>query len=176
MRSAQKLSVAIVGAGIGGLAVAAALRKFFVEPVIYEQAESFSRIGAGIQQSPNALKVHRWLGIEDRLRQVAHAPTSSLNRDALSGKVTSDVPLGRQVETRYGAPFLTLLRDDLHAALRSLVPAHSIKLGKTLTGIASQGPRVQLGFADGSAAEADAVIGADGVHSVVRGYVAGPDQ
>ena len=74
MRNQQKLSVAIVGAGIGGLAVAAALRKFFIEPMVYEQADAFARVGAGIQQSPNAVKVHRWLGIEERLRAVAFAP------------------------------------------------------------------------------------------------------
>jgi len=176
MRGQQKLSIAIVGAGIGGLAVAAALRKFFIEPAVYEQADAFARIGAGIQQSPNAMKVHRWLGIEDRLRQVAHAPTSSLNRDAFSGKVTNDHPLGREVEARYRAPFLTLHRGDLHAALLSIVPPQSIRLGRKLVGLAPQGPRVQLSFADGSEAEADVVIGADGVHSLVRDHVAGPEQ
>jgi salicylate hydroxylase/6-hydroxynicotinate 3-monooxygenase len=176
MRDQQKLSIAIVGAGIGGLAFAAALRKHFIEPVVYEQADSFARVGAGIQQSPNALKVHRWLGIEDRLRQVGYAPTSSLNRDAYSGKVTNDHPLGREVEARYGAPFLTLHRGDLHEALASIVPAQNIRLGKRLTRIAQDGARVQLSFADGSEAEADAVIGADGVHSLVRDHVAGPEQ
>ena len=172
----KKLSIAIVGAGIGGLAVAAALRKVGIDATVYEQADAFARVGAGIQQSPNALKVHRWLGIEDRMREVGFAPASSLNRDGASGKVTNDHPLGRQVEERYGAPYLTLHRGDLHEALASIVPAQAIKLGKKLTGIEQHGPRVQLAFADGSAAEADAVIGADGVHSLIRDRVAGPAQ
>jgi 2-polyprenyl-6-methoxyphenol hydroxylase-like FAD-dependent oxidoreductase len=176
MRNQQKLSVAIIGAGIGGLAVAAALRKYFIEPVIYEQADAFARVGAGIQQSPNALKVHRWLGIEERTRQVAFAPETSLNRDALSGKVTNDHPLGREVEARYGAPYLTLHRGDLHDALASIVPPQSIRLGKKLTHIRERGARVELTFADGSEAEADAVIGADGMHSLTRDHVAGPEQ
>jgi len=176
MRHQQKLSVAIVGAGIGGLAVAAALRKFFIEPVLYEQADAFARVGAGIQQSPNAVKVHRWLGIEERTRAAAFAPTSSLNRDALSGKVTNDHPLGRDVEARYGAPYLTMHRGDLHDALASVVPAQNIKLGKKLTQIRDRGGHVELTFADGSGAEADAVIGADGVHSLVRDHVCGPEQ
>jgi salicylate hydroxylase/6-hydroxynicotinate 3-monooxygenase len=176
MRNQQKLSVAIVGAGIGGLAVAAALRKFFIEPVIYEQADAFARVGAGIQQSPNAVKAHRWLGIEERTRAVAFAPLTSLNRDALSGKVTNDHPLGREVELRYGAPYLTMHRGDLHEALASIVPAETIRRGKKLTGIAEHGARVALTFADGSEVEADAVIGADGVHSPIRDYVAGPEQ
>ncbi len=176
MRNQQKLSVAIVGAGIGGLAVAAALRKYFIEPVIYEQAEAFTRVGAGIQQSPNALKVHRWLGIEEQIRQVAFAPVSSLNRDALSGKVTNDYPLGREVEARYGAPYLTMHRADLHDALASKIPPQSIQFGKKLVHIEERGARAALSFADGSEIEADAVIGADGVHSLIRDYVAGPAQ
>ena len=176
MRNQQKLSVAIVGAGIGGLAVAAALRKYFIEPVIYEQADAFARVGAGIQQSPNAVKVHRWLGIEERTRGGRVAPETSLNRDALSGKVTNDHPLGREVEARYGAPYLTMHRGDLHDALASVVPAQSIRLGKKLTQIRERGARVELAFADGSEAEADAVIGADGVHSLARDHVAGPEQ
>ena len=59
-------------------------------------------------------------------------PQSSLNRDGVSGKVTNDYPLGREVEARYGAPFLTMHRGDLHEALASIVPAQSIKLGKKL--------------------------------------------
>ena len=174
MRNQQKLSVAIVGAGIGGLAVAAALRKFFIEPVVYEQADAFARVGAGIQQSPNAVKVHRWLGIEERTRADAFAPESSLNRDAFSGKVTNDHPLGHELEPRYGAPYLTLHRGDLHDALASIVPGDSVHLGKKLVAINARGARIELSFADGTEVEADAVIGADGVHSLIRDYVAGP--
>src|SRR2546423_4400111 len=119
-RQRRNLRIAIVGAGIGGLAAAAALRRVGIEAEIYEQAEAFARVGAGIQQSPNAMKVHRGLGIEARLRDVGFAPTSSLNRDAISGKVTNDHPLGRAVEERYGAPYLTLHRGDLHAALAGI--------------------------------------------------------
>jgi len=170
----KDLSIAIVGAGIGGLAAAAALRRLGIDSTVYEQADKFTRVGAGIQQSPNAVKVHRGLGIEERLRAVAFAPSSSLNRDAFSGKVTNDHPLGREVEERYGAPYLTLHRGDLHAALAAIVPADGVRLEKKLVAIRSSGPRVELSFADGSAVEADAVIGADGVHSLIRDHVAGP--
>jgi 2-polyprenyl-6-methoxyphenol hydroxylase-like FAD-dependent oxidoreductase len=176
MRNRGDLSIAIVGAGIGGLAVAAALRRIGFAATVYEQAEAFARVGAGIQQSPNAVKVHRGLGIEDRLRQVAFAPTSSLNRDAITGKVTNDHPLGRAAEERYGAPYLTLHRGDLHAALAGLVPVQSIVRGKKLVRIEARGARVTLAFADGTEVEADLVIGADGTHSIVRDHVAGPEQ
>ena len=90
-------SIVVVGAGIGGLAVAAALHRRGIAVGVYEQAEKFARVGAGIQQSPNAVRVHRGLGIEERLRQVAFSPRSSLNRDGISGKVTNDHPLGGAV-------------------------------------------------------------------------------
>ena len=169
-------SIAIIGAGIGGLAAAAALRQRGIAVAIYEQADKFARVGAGIQQSPNAVRVLRGLGIEDRLRQVAFHPASSLNRDAATGNVTNDHPLGRELERRYGAPYLTLHRGDLHDALASIVPADCVHLGKKLVAINARGGRTELSFADGSEVEADAVIGADGVHSLIRDYVAGPEQ
>jgi 6-hydroxynicotinate 3-monooxygenase len=167
------MSIAIVGAGIGGLAVAAALRQVGFEPLVFEQADQFARVGAGIQQSPNAMKVHRGLGLEDQLRAVAFAPTSSLNRDGASGKSSNEFPLGREVEERYGAPYLTMHRADLHAALASLQPAGTVQLGKALVALEAQGQRSALAFADGSNVTADIVIGADGVHSLVRDHVSG---
>jgi salicylate hydroxylase/6-hydroxynicotinate 3-monooxygenase len=169
-------SITIIGAGIGGLAAAAALHQRGVAVAIYEQADKFARVGAGIQQSPNAVRVLRGLGIEDRLRQVAFHPASSLNRDAATGNVTNDHPLGRELERRYGAPYLTLHRGDLHDALASIVPADCVHLGKKLVAIKARGARIELNFADGTEVEADAVIGADGVHSLIRDYVAGPEQ
>jgi 2-polyprenyl-6-methoxyphenol hydroxylase-like FAD-dependent oxidoreductase len=82
------MRIAIIGAGIGGLAVAAALHQRGFAAEVYEQADKFARVGAGLQQSPNAVKVHRGLGIEDRVRQVANRPASSLNRDGITGAVT----------------------------------------------------------------------------------------
>jgi len=176
MRQRRDLRIAIIGAGIGGLAAAAALRRVGIEAEIYEQAETFARIGAGIQQSPNAMKVHRGLGIEARLRDTAFAPATSLNRDAITGAVTNDHPLGRATEQRYGAPYLTLHRGDLHAALADIEPADSVHRGRKLVRLAEEGGRIALDFADGSEVLADAVVGADGVHSLVREHVGITDR
>ena len=176
MRRRRDLEIAIIGAGIGGLAAAAALRRVGIAADVYEQAEKFVRLGAGIQQSPNAMKVHRGLGTEARLRDVAFAPATSLNRDAITGAVTNDHPLGGATEERYGAPYLTLHRGDLHAALADIVPADSVHRGKKLVRIAEEGARIMLGFADGSEILADAVVGADGVHSLVREHVGIADR
>ena len=84
----KPLSIAIVGAGIGGLAAAATLRQGGHHVTVYEQARAFARVGAGIQQSPNAVKVLRGLGLEERLRERAVRPDSSLNRKHDSGEIT----------------------------------------------------------------------------------------
>ncbi len=168
--------IAIVGAGIGGLATAALLLRRGFDVTVHEQATRFARVGAGIQQSPNVMKVHRGLGIEDRLRATAFAPRTSLNRDGVTGETTNEFPLGKEVEERYGAPFLAMHRGDLHAALADLVPAQHIDLGRKLKAIDQDGTHVTLTFEDGSRTITDAVIGADGVHSLIRDYVVGPES
>ena len=82
----KKLLVAIVGAGMGGLAVAATLRRAGIDVQVYEQAARFIRIGAGIQMMPNSMKVLRGIGIEERLRKTSFAPYSHLNRIGDTGE------------------------------------------------------------------------------------------
>jgi len=168
-----KLSIAVVGAGMGGLTVAASLRHVGFDVLIYEQAPHFARIGAGIQMMPNSMKVLRQIGIEQRLRAVSFAPHSHLNRVWDTGEVTRELPMP---ESLHGAPYLCMHRADLHNALLSALPDEIIRLGKKLVGLDQATDRVVLTFADGSCAHADAVVGADGVHSVVRELIIGADQ
>jgi 6-hydroxynicotinate 3-monooxygenase len=171
-----KPTIAIIGAGIGGLAAAALLHRQNYNVQVYEQAKRFARIGAGIQQSSNAIKVLRALGLEPRLREVAFQPTSWNNREWDTGAVKYELPLGAVFEARYGAPYLLMHRGDLHAALHSAVPAERIHLDRTLIGLDQGEAGVSMHFADGSVARADALIGADGVHSRVREWLFGPEQ
>jgi salicylate hydroxylase/6-hydroxynicotinate 3-monooxygenase len=167
-----KRTIAIVGAGMGGLAVAATLRRAGIDVQVYEQASRFGRIGAGIQMMPNSMKVLREIGIEPRLRATSFAPVSHLNRIGDTGEVIRELPMP---ESLYNAPYLCMHRAELHEALASVLPAEIIHLGKQLTGLDQAKGQVTLSFADGSTAKADAVIGADGVHSIVRDIVVGPD-
>ena len=169
-------TIAIIGAGIGGLALAGFLARRGVALTIYEQAREFRRFGAGIQMSPNAVRVLRALGLEPRLRALAFYPRSWSNRVADTGAPLFDLTFGADAESRYGAPYLLMHRGDLHEALLSTVPPAVIAFGKTLVGIERRGSAFRLRFADGSDAVADAVIGADGVHSTMREFLLGPEK
>jgi 6-hydroxynicotinate 3-monooxygenase len=164
----RPLSIAIVGAGMGGLASAAALRRVGIDVTVYEQATQFARLGAGIQIGCNAMKVSRALGLEQRLRQQSFYPRSWNNRDWRTGAVKFDMVFGEVAEQKLGAPYLLAHRGDLHAALVSAVPEECIKLSHKLVGLDETHDGVRLAFANGATAVADAVIGADGVHSAVR--------
>ena len=171
-----KLNVAIVGAGIGGLAAAACLRRIGVNVTIYEQARQFARVGAGIQQSPNSVRVLRAIGLESRLRELAFQPAAALNRQSDTGELLWERAMGASSEDKYGAPYLVMHRGDLHATLASAVPVNIIQRGRKLAGLSQSGGTVRLDFTDGGHAEADAVIGADGVHSVVRETLFGAER
>ncbi len=175
--SGQKLHVAIVGAGMGGLATAAALLKAGVGVTVYEQAKQFTRLGAGIQIGCNAMHVLRGLGLEDRLRADTFYPRSWNNRDWKSGEVLFDMLFGSPAEGKYGAPYLLAHRGDLHAALVGAVPPEHVKLDHRLVGIEQKADgAVRLSFANGHVAEADAAIGADGTHSIARDILFGKSE
>jgi 6-hydroxynicotinate 3-monooxygenase len=172
----KKLSVAIIGAGMGGLATAAALRRVGIEVTVYEQARHFARVGAGIQIGFNAMKVLRTFGLEPNLRAAAFYPRSWNNRDFDTGEIRFDMIFGEIAEKRYGAPYLLAHRGDLHAALVSGVPDSALRLDHQLISFEQRADgSVRLDFANGVRADADAIVGADGVHSVVRDTLFGGD-
>lgn len=169
--------IAIIGAGIGGLTAAACLRRIGMDVRIYEQARGFTRLGAGIQQAPNSIRVLYALGLKEKLLAQAFQPDSNNSRDHDTGRLTNSLPLGQSVLQRHGVPYFLMHRGDLHAMLADLVPAETVRLNHKLAGLdqASDGT-VRLSFTNRDTAEADAVIGADGVHSVVRAFMLGEEQ
>src|ERR1700758_4751334 len=148
----KPLSVAIIGAGIGGLATAAALRRVGIDVMVYEQATQFARLGAGIQVGCNAMKVLRGLGLEQRMRSQSFYPRSWNNRDWRTGEVKFDMIFGESAEQKFGAPYLLAHRGDLHEALASSVPDECVNLGHKLVGLDETSDGSELSFANGAMA------------------------
>jgi salicylate hydroxylase len=170
------MRVLVVGAGIGGLTAALALRQSGFDAHVYEQARVLREVGAGLALGANAVRVLHRLGLADALRAVGVRSESWDFCDWHSGAVLGRVPLADAGEIRWGAPFYNVHRADLHDALRVAVGDEHITLGACCVSVEQHGSEVSIGFADGRHATGDLLIGADGVHSVVRGFVAGQDQ
>lgn len=169
----RETRIAVIGAGLGGATVAAFLQRDGFNVSVYEQARSFERMGAGIHVSANVLKVLRWLDAESGLSKVGIHPDTFTSRRWDTGEVLFELPLGATGEQQYGASYITVHRHDLHAAILQKVAPGTIAFDKRLTDVEQNSDIVRLIFADGSAAEADVVIGADGVNSKVREKIAG---
>jgi salicylate hydroxylase len=170
------MRVLIAGAGIGGLTAALALRQAGLDAHVYEQASVLREVGAGVAISPNAVKVLHRLGLAQALQSVGVVSDSMDSRDWQTGALLGRVPLADAAVKRWGAPFYHLHRAHLHDALRAALGDKHITLGARCVAVAQHGTTVELRFADGCEAEGELLIGADGIHSVVRDYVAGPDR
>ena len=168
-RTTRAPRVAIVGAGIGGMTAAAALcRMQGFDVAVYERAAQLGEIGAGLQMGPNAVKVIRALGLEERFEQVAAEPKVRLSLKWDDGTVRDREPFKGRMQERFGARYFTTHRADLHALLASCVPAEAIHTGAECVDVRNTDDGAVLRLADGREIEADVVIGADGIRSVVR--------
>ena len=163
--------IAIVGAGIGGLALALGLARAGKRLRVYEQAPELREIGAGVSLSPNAVKGLRYLGVGERLEAMADEPPTQVTRHYANGKVLVNF---RRHHTRQelGAPYLQAHRADLHDLLRERLAAlqpDALVLDRELAAVSDDSASAYvLGFADGSQAGADLLVGADGLKSTVR--------
>ncbi len=170
----RPLRVAIVGAGLGGLVAAISARRAGFEATVYEQASAFGEIGAGIQIGPNAVKVLSALGLESGLQRFGAMPEHHVGRNWKSGRVLFKSATRTACLERFGAAFYQVQRSDLHAHLRSALPPDAIRLGMRCTHVESAPDEAKLRFADGSEVESDVIVGADGIHSMVRSALLGP--
>lgn len=160
--------IAVVGAGIAGLALAAALDRRGLPSVVFEQAAEPTEAGTGVQIAPNASRLLHRLGLEARLRAVAVRPESVEYRRWADDSLIGRSALGGECERRYGAPYYTIHRADLRDALASLVCGQRCHPGRRLVSVAESAAGAVLDFADGSRHLAGLVAGADGIRSTVR--------
>jgi 6-hydroxynicotinate 3-monooxygenase len=171
----EKKRIAVIGAGLGGLSVAGFLQRAGFLVTVYEQAPAFSRIGAGIILSANAMKAFRRLGIEQSLIETGIKPQSYVSRAWDSGETMYETKFDAASETRNGGPYLNIHRGDLHGVLERVVAPGTIAFDHRLVGIDENGDAVRLTFENGVRVEADIVIGADGIRSRVRENLLGSE-
>ena len=169
-------SVAIIGGGIGGLAAAASLLQAGFDVHVYEQAKALGEVGAGINIGPNASRLLHRLGLVERLGACGVKPITFDQRRWDDGRFLVRAPLGAMVEDKFGAPYYTFHRADLHGALASLLPAERVHLGHRFMRLVDRGDRVEAQFEKGGTVSADVLVGADGIHSAVRHALLGPEK
>ncbi|MFL6125434.1 FAD-dependent monooxygenase [Actinophytocola sp.] len=170
--SGNELCVAVLGAGVAGLTLSAALDRVGVRHEVYEQAPRLTEVGAGIQLAPNAVRVLDRLGLAEHLRTVAVRIDAIVMRRWDDGDTICRQPLGAECERIFGAAYYAVHRADLLAGLTSVLSA--VQLGRRCVRAESDVDGAQLVFDDG-VVQADVVVGADGIHSIVRDRIT-PDR
>ena len=170
------MRVAIVGGGLAGLGAAAFLLRAGVDDVrVFEQTRALGEIGAGIQVPPNAARLLHRLGLRDALEEAGVRMETGWDiRRWEDGRVLFAQDLGRACEERFGAPYYVAHRAGLLEALRSVLPDGVVQLARRCVGVEQDGGEARITFAGGETVAADVVIGADGIHSVVRDAVTIP--
>ena len=172
-------TVAIVGGGIGGLTAALALARRGIEVDVYEQALELRELGAGVQISANGTHVLHAIGLKDALEKVQVLPAGKAIRLWNTGQSWKLFDLGLESVDRYGYPYITIHRGDLHGVIaQGLEKARpgAIHLNRKCIGLSQSADHVELHFESGEPVKAKIVVGADGVHSVIRENLFGADR
>ena len=167
--------IAIVGGGLAGLAAAQALKTFGTKAEVFETAPALGEIGAAVNVSPQAVKALQAIGVGDKVAAVANSSPGIYTRNMQTGEFL-ELNDRHKAAARYGAPYYTFHRADLLDALAGGLDHSAIHLGHRLTGIEERSDRILLAFANGTEVEAEIVIGADGVRSVIRQALYGDDN
>jgi salicylate hydroxylase len=167
--------IAIVGGGIGGLSAALLLLQRGFDVQVYERAPELLEVGAGLQMGPNAVRIIQSMGLSEELARVASEPPYMASVRWQDG---SRISVRRTDNARevYGAPYYTVHRGELLSLLLQAIPPERVHVSHTCVGVAQDGDEVRLDFENGRQVVADIVIGADGIHSVIRAAIVGPDK
>lgn len=167
--SENEIDVVIVGGGIGGLSNAVALTRKGLRVRVLERAGSFGEVGAGLQIAPNCTRILDHWGLLDEVKSLGVLPKQMVMLDALDGGEITELDL-RDVERRYGFPYMVIHRSDLHGTLLRAAQRLGVDLvtNATCTAYEQDESGATAIFADGRRERAELVIAADGMHSVAR--------
>jgi salicylate hydroxylase len=166
----------VIGAGIGGMAAAIALRRAGLDVSLFEQTIAQREVGAGIQISPNASRLLGRYGFGDAMARVAVRPSAIVFRRWQDGRVLGREELGDPIESQYGAPYYHFHRADLINLLAEAFGRRNIELGRRLVDIEQDESGVTAYFQDGASERGDLLIGADGIHSRTRERLFGEER
>jgi salicylate hydroxylase len=169
------MRVIVTGAGIGGSVLALALEKAGMDYLVLEQAPALTEVGAGIQLSPNGVRILDWLGLSDALAEFCVEPEAHQLKDWQSGEIVLETPLRALVRERFGAPYYHAHRADVIAALAARLNPGRLRLNAAVVSVSQDGGGVTVTLADGARESGDVLIGADGIHSLVRNQVFNPE-
>ncbi|MEZ2292430.1 FAD-dependent monooxygenase [Variovorax sp. RCC_210] len=163
--------ILVAGGGIGGLAAALALSRRGHRADVFEQAAAFAEIGAGVQLGPNVTRRLRQLDLDMGLAAIAARPDALVVHSAESGAELARMPLGDTMQQRYGAPYVCVHRADLHGLLLDAVRARgngTLVTAARIQQVETSDDLVCLSSTDARAWEGEAIVGADGLWSIVR--------
>src|SRR5262245_8251856 len=155
MSSSDHLRIAVIGAGIGGLTLAIALRRHRISVDIYEQAAELREVGAAVALSANATRFFEQFGLAPQLASRWFEVSALIFRDGRSGNAIGKHDVGTAYRQRFGAPYVGIHRADLQAILSAAVGLEHIQLRKRLIDIDDSGAHAVLRFDDGSTSDAD---------------------
>ncbi len=176
MTNTAKQKVIIVGGGIGGLAAALSLTRQGVEVLLLEQADQIGEIGAGIQLGPNAFAALDALGVGKAARDRAVFTDHTTMMDAIDATEVVRIETGEKFRERFGGPYAVIHRADIHLSILEAVQDNPLIKFKTSTHVedVKVGPNgVEVTDSKGEVYKADAVVGCDGVKSVIRARTIG---
>ena len=156
----------VIGAGIGGLSAAIALRRAGVEALVFERTRELKELGAGLSLTANATKALNGLGLTDALRGLG-IPIRVAEIRAWRGEVLSRIPTW-QLDEKVGARSAAVHRADLQGALLRELGEEAVRLGAACRGFEQKGEGVRAFFDDGTEERADLLVGADGLRSTIR--------
>lgn len=167
----SNLRVAIIGGGIGGLSAACALQRQGIVAQVFEQAHELGEVGAGVALSPNSVRLMNRLGLQPHLEKIGAPISAGSHYFHADGRPAATLPTASAADTD---TVFCVLRSDLVSILSTQLPADSIHTGYRCVGFEQDDGSSRVSFENGEVIEADLVIGADGIHSVLQHFVASP--